>query len=394
NKIKYKGIEIFIFAIILLIIWVVVSLIKNQILAQNVAGTQTGVKRTYFNIFNNILIFFTTIIFFSTQYYKISVEKLIKTILYVTVVIGFVRIFTYHFGLPTPLLTGFFAYNTGTMQMGGGEIAQRFAGLDYATAIGLPALFALYIYKNKLNFFILITFLIFLFLSGGRTTMIGATVAVIVFSILFLPKNLIYLIVAAGIFFTIAMIILPQGFLEGQATRLSTLHQSGFMGVDVWRGTAWYMFLKSFLANPIFGKGIGDYYGFIYSPVPLTEQFARAQLFSGGHGCYFSLLGIFGLGGIIYFLIMVFGGIILSFRKIKEYLDIDRDKTAIAIFCFIQLAILSFVFITGYNGTANVTFLFYLVGLICSIRVMENNPRFNQGENEEYRLSFNQREVE
>ncbi len=89
------------------------------------------------------------------------------------------------------------------------------------------------------------------------------------------------------------------------------------MGQDPWRGMAWYLDFKSFSAHPILGKGITDYIGFIYSTAPGTESFARKQLFAGGHGAYFSLLSTFGIGGILYFIIILWGGVILSFQKNK-----------------------------------------------------------------------------
>ena len=384
KTLKFKGIGIFIFAFSILIIWSIVSYINNEILAQiNIIGAETRIKRLYFDMFNNILLFFTTVIFFASQYEKISVEKFLKAILYVTLLIGFVRIYTFLHQIDTPLVAGFFNYNTGGVKNVGG-VAQRFAGLDYATMIGIPALFGLYVYKNKLNFFLLIIFLVFLFLSGSRTVMVGFTLSIVIFSFLFLPKNFIYFIVSGCILFLIAVIFLPQTFFEGQVTRLSSFQNAGFLGQDIWRGTAWYLYLKSFIANPIFGKGISDYTGFIYSSFPGTEHFVRQQLFSGGHGAYFSLLGIFGIGGITYFVILVYGGIILSFKKIKQYAAFNQDKTAIAIFCFMLLIISAVYSITGPNGFSDVPHIFYTVGLICAIRVMENSSEKIQDKNENY----------
>src|SRR3989337_3734028 len=67
KTLKFKGIGIFIFALSILIIWVIVSYINNEILAQKIIiGGNTGIRRTYFDIFNSILVFFTTVIFFAS----------------------------------------------------------------------------------------------------------------------------------------------------------------------------------------------------------------------------------------------------------------------------------------------------------------------------------------
>ena len=374
KSIRFKGLEIFIFALFLLITWVLISYINNEIFSNvTVSGSKASTKRAYFEIFNNVLIFFTTIIFLASYYQEMNIEKLLKTILYCTLIIGFVRIFAFYLNIDAPLLGGIFNYNPESA-MSAGLSAQRLLGLDYTAAIGIPAIFSLYIYKNKLNFFILFILLAFLFLSGGRTTMIGVFISIVIFSIVFLPKNFVYFIIASGFIFLIAIFFLPHSFFENKINRLSTMQETGFMGQDIWRGTAWYFFLKNFVANPIFGKGIGNFTSFIYSTVPGTEYFVRQQMIMGGHGSYFSLLGTLGLGGITYFLIMVFGGIILSFKKIKHYLEIDQDKTAIAVFSFMVLINISVILITGMNGLTDIPFVFYLVGLICSIRVIENFP--------------------
>ena len=218
KKLRFNGIGIFIFALSILIIWVIVSYINNEILAQKIRIINaTGIRRTYFGIFNHILVFFTTVIFFASQYEKISVEKLLKAILYVTLLIGFVRIYTFVNQINTPLMTGFFNYNTAG-EVNAAGVAQRFAGLDLAAMIGIPALFGLYIYRNKINFIVLFILLTFLFLSGGRTAMVGFFVSVVIFSFLFLRRNFIYLIIAVGLFFVFAVLFLRLNFLEGLIT--------------------------------------------------------------------------------------------------------------------------------------------------------------------------------
>jgi hypothetical protein len=384
KKLKLKGIEIFNFALLILIMWAIVSIINNEIIKQKIViGGETGTKRAYFDIFNNVLIFFTTIIYFVINYRDIDIQRFLKTILYISLAVGVVRGMTFYLRITTPLIGGIFTYDP-ISSVSEGLKAQRLLGLDYVADIGIPALFSLYVFKNRINLIALFILLIFLFLSGGRTTMIGVTLSIVIFSILFLPKNFIYFIIVGCVLLLVAVVFLPQGFLQSKATRLSTMEQTGFMGQDMWRGTAWYFYFKNFIIHPIFGKGIGNYTGFIYSTFPGTEDFVREQMVSGGHGSYFSALGIFGLGGIVYLIILIFGGIILSFRKIKQNINLDHNKTAISVFCFMVLINFSILLITGFNGLTDIPFIFYCVGLICSIKVLENNPFLNQDINEDY----------
>ena len=324
--VKYRGIEIFVFATIILAVWTMISFVNNEILSTvTVSGEAGGTRRTYFDIFNNILIFYTTIIFFATQYEKLDVEKILTVVLYSSVLIGIVRAAAFYLRMKTPLLSGIFDYNPAS-EIDLGTSAQRLLGLDFVAAIGISAQFALYIYKKKFKLVVLFILLIYLFLSGGRTAMIGVVISISIFSLLFLPKNFVYFIVSGGLLLLIAFAFLPEGFLQSKLTRLSTVEQAGFLGQDIWRGTAWYFFLKNFAAHPIIGKGIGNYSGFIYSTFPGTEGFVRHQMASGGHGSYISLLSTLGLGGILYFLIMILGGIILSLKKSNKICCLIKRK--------------------------------------------------------------------
>jgi hypothetical protein len=369
SNINFKGIGIFIFALIILIIWIFISYFNNEIFSHAIINNHSsGIRRTYFGILNNILIFFVTVIFFISYNEQISIEKLLKTILTITIIIGIIRAFTFQYDINTPLLAGGFAYNPSKYGS-----YQRFAGLDVVGLIGVPTVFSLYIYKTKLNIITFIILLIFIFLSGGRATLIGMVISVIIFSLVFFPKNLIYLTIGIAITFIAGILFLPESYFTGQLERFSTLQQSGFMGMDEWRGTAWLFFIKNFQASPIFGKGIGDYVGFIYSSAPDAEEFTRNQLFAGGHGSYLSLLSTLGIGGLFYFIIMLFGGIVLSFKNIRLYKNKNIQFTSLSVFVFMLLLNASITFIVGFNGLTDVQFMFFMVGLICGLRLVETN---------------------
>ncbi len=370
---KFKGIEIFLFAIIILVTWTVISYVKYEIMIEPIKqiGEKKGIFRLYFTIFNNVLLFFTTIIFGSAYFENIDFKKFFRILLFTSISIGILRIFSYFFSFQIPLLAGTFSYDPNAMKDYGG-IAYRFGGLAEAATLGVPALFSYYIMNRKMNILALMIVLVFVFLSGGRTVMAGVFFSIIIFSFLFLPKNFIYLISAGGLFLILVSLFAPENVLKGQFTRLTTLSAGNFMGQDAWRGLAWQFYIENFNKNPIFGKGIGAYTGFIYSSFEGAKDFTSAMLFTGGHGSYLSLLSTFGLGGITYFLIMLYGGIYLSFRKIKQNLSRDPIKTSIGVFCFMLLLIKAVDFITGGDGLSEATIMFYCVGFICSLTVLQN----------------------
>ncbi|MBK9282715.1 MAG: O-antigen ligase family protein [Sphingobacteriaceae bacterium] len=375
--IKFKGIEIFIFAILILITWTIISFVNYEMLYQPVINTlsKTGTKRLYFNIINNIVLFFTIIIFAVVYYEKLDFKKFFKILVYFSVSIGILRIFSYFFSFSIPLLYGTFRYDPNAMTSYGG-IAYRFGGLAEVVTFGVPALFAYYVFEKKMKFISLMILLLCVLLSGGRTTMAGVFFSIILFSILFLPKNFIYLVVTCGIFFILFSLFAPQKVLEGQFNRLTTFKLGNFMGQDAWRGLAWKYYLDNFQKNPVFGKGIVTYQGYIYSSEEGEKEgakdFTSAMLFSGGHGSYFSLLSTFGLGGITYFLIMIIAGIFLSIRKINQHINSDSNKTAIAVFCFMLIIIKSVDYITGGDGLVDATILFYATGLVASLTVLQH----------------------
>lgn len=370
---KFRGVELFFVAIAILIIWTLASYIKYELLADQVKqiGEKRGIFRLYFTIFNNILLFFTILIFSSAFYEQIDFGKYIKIILVIAIYLGIIRIFSYFFSFQIPFMSGTFKYDPNAMRSYGG-IAYRFGGLSEVVTIGIPALFSYYIVNGKMKLFSLLLLLLFVFLSGGRTVMAGVFFSIVVFSFLFLPRNFIYLITTIGIFLILVTLFAPESVLKGQFARLTTLNAGNFMGQDAWRGLAWQFYLENFYKNPIWGKGIGAYSGFIYSSFEGAKDFTIQMLFTGGHGSYLSLLSTFGLGGITYFLIMLWGGAYLSYRKIKQYLNIDKSKTAIAVFCFMLLLIKSVDFTTGGDGLSEATIMFFTVGFICSLTVLQN----------------------
>lgn len=376
KKLNFNGLQIFIFAIIILVIWATISYFQNEILTtyKNNNISNSGKTRVYFAIINDIILYFSVSVFLVQYFDQIDFQKFFKILLNVALFLGFLRIIAHFLDFNIPFLSGAFDYGGEygkyrKIEYGG--TAYRLGGLSEVVIIGIPSLFAIYVVDKKINYFALLALMFFLFLSGGRTVLIGTFVSIFFISFFFFPKNFIYLIGVGALFVIAAAIFLPESVLQGQTGRMTTLDAGNFMGQDAFRGLAWKFYLDTFWENPIFGKGINVYSGFIFSSVRNAEEFARNLLFAGGHGSYFSLLAIFGIGGFTYFILFEFGALILSFSKIKYFLDTNQTLTSISVFAFMMLIIKSFDFITSLNGI-NVPILFYLAGVISSVKIYQN----------------------
>lgn len=371
NKvINFHGTKTFLLALAILVTWLIYSYFNNQIFSDSATiGSEVGTKRLYYSIFINILNFFSVIMFLYKNITEIEIEKWIKVIIGFSVLIGIVRVFAYFLDFDTPLIAGSFDYNPGGGTRYGG-IAYRIGGLTDVAAIGMAGVIAQYYLTKKLPIIPIMLFLGVLFLSGGRTILVGLSVAVFLYSIFFMSKNLVYITVILAVTSVIILIVAPNKLLEGQLGRLSSF-EGGIQQQDKGRFMSYKLSFENFKKNPIFGKGIGVYKGFISATNEREVEFVRHQLFAGGHGSYISILGTLGIGGIFYLSIMVFGGILLSFKKIRDYFYLNPNLAAIATFTFILLLIKSIYYITSQSGL-NDPSLFFLTGLAAAIRVLEN----------------------
>lgn len=373
--IRFKGTEIIILALIVLVVWTLISLLNNEIFNDTFIYQEAkqGTKRLYFNIFNNILLFFTTALYASVYHREIDFEKFFKILLGTAISLGAIRVLTYFLGVKIPFLSGIFDYggefNKGLQRYGG--TAYRLGGLTDIVIVGIPALFALVVLRKKMNWVALVILLLFLFLSGGRTVMVGIIFSIVAFSIFFYPRYLVYLVSGGIIFITAASLILPESLITGQTGRLTKFSDGAYIGADNARAMSWKLYLENFQSNPIFGKGIKQYDGFFYSSDEEIKRFASVQIIAGGHGSYFSIMSTFGLGGLLYFLTFIFGGLLISYKRIRDNTNVNLKLTAGAVFTFLILMAKSFDFITSGNGLSH-PILFYSVGFIISFTLLKN----------------------
>ena len=134
----------------------------------------------------------------------------------------------------------------------------------------------------------------------------------------------------------------------------------GFAEQDTFRSVTYDYYIKSFLANPLFGKGIGYSPGIIVGS-SRESDFVYQQLMQGGHGAYLSMLGIWGLGGLGFLISMLGGGIYNSILLIKM-----KQHEQLGVFCFFYLVVLSINFISGGNGYSSME-MWLLCGWVAAL---------------------------
>lgn len=371
-----RGAELFVFAIMILLVWAVYSYIRNPVLGKTLGGGDEirGGLSLYYGLFINILLFFSIILFLLANLEKIDFNKWLNVLIIFSLATGIIRVATYFLGISTPLLAG--AFNYGGVYSQYGSTAYRIGGLTEVAWLGLSAILAKSYLTNKLNFSFLIIFLFFMIISGGRTILIGISIALMLYTLFFNKSLLKYSAILAVGLVVFSILFVPKEYFVGQIERITNF-EGGIQKQDPSRTQYYVKSIENFKNNPVFGKGIALSNDFIYNNNKKVSEFVREQLFSGGHGSYISLLSTFGAGGLLYFLIMVFGGIIVSFKTAREQISSDNDFIIIPIFTLIFLIITSVYSITSNNGFSDPT-MFFSVALLASNKIFLNQNKISE----------------
>ncbi len=351
--------KLFYFAISLLIFSAFISFAKQPVGSEKLFGAQEGQGgiSIYTEIAINCLIFFTLIRY--VRLVNIDFYELFKILLLFSLIVGYFRLAGVYYGFDVPFVYGRFRYGDDfsySLQ------AHRIGGLEQAAIYGIVSLLVILNY-SKYNFKYIIAFSLFIFLqinSGGRTSFFVLLIIIITYLTLFMKKklNLFIGITAAVLIF---LLLVPQDLLNSQFSRILSI-EGGIQGQDNWRSTAYFYYLQNFLTNPIFGTGIQSA---VYLGSDSLGDFLSSQLRGGGHGAYVSILSTFGLVGLTYLLIFVFGGIIVSWKELQLKLFTKNEKLMI-LFIFLMLISNSITYYTGYNGYNDST-LFCFTGLLVGI---------------------------
>jgi hypothetical protein len=370
---------LFLAAVAVLGLWSIVNYIRNPVLGSISFGSdsQEGGIRNYYFIFVGITTFLCSLWFFT--YKELNVKRWLLTLIVICLIIGDLRIIGYFQNFEIPLLGGTFKFGMYKQMKFMEEKQIGIGGLREMAAFGISLMITiLYNWKWSIySILALINSLAFVILGGGRSNFIGVIFAISSFIFLFKRRYLWPAIL-------LLLILIPLLYLSGLKTSESEFGRAFVFegGIKEQSSDRYYTFMymwEVFKTSPIFGKGIG------YTKVDLRDVSAgRANTASekiltkiiearlsgaGGHGAYLSMMSIFGIGGIFFLIVMLFGGIYYAYRIIRERSELSGDAQ-LALFAFLYLLILAVTFVAGGNGHDDFG-LWFLAGMIAGLKAKE-----------------------
>ena len=160
--------------------------------------------------------------------------------------------------------------------------------------------------------------------------------------------------------------------LPNQLNRLFAI-KGGYAQQSLGRYYTFIYYWEIFKEYPIFGKGIGYLENITISGSKYSD-FISLQVGSGGHGSYLSILTIFGIGGIFFLTVTLFGSIYYSYRIFKRDIGF-QDNAKLGLFAFLYLIVLSIAFVVGGSGY-NIMELWLLSGMIAGINAKVENKLY------------------
>jgi len=338
---------------LILLVWAVISFFRNPFTLDLNDHDSKMIVSAYLTIANGTFIFFSILYFFSIK--NLDQNKFLIFIVLSSLTFGLTRLICYFTNIEIPIFGGSFRFAGEAMF--GDTRAYRIGGLDHCLILGVSALFAFSIDKLNLSKIIFtVSFLILFYFGGGRTIVFGLLISSFFYFFLFNRKfSIIYfcIIMICAILFLLIIQYLP---VSGQIKRITSI-VGGLERLDPLRAVTNEYYVKLFLQNPIFGKGIGIYQGMVdYYP-----DFVLEQLRAGGHCAYLSIISIFGLGGAIFLIIFLLVGLVRSYR-----LAFSNPQNKLIVFIMIYLITVSFYFTTsgsGYNDFA----LYFNIGMLSGL---------------------------
>ena len=314
---------------------------------------QKGI-RAYYQIFAGIFLFFCAFLYF--KHYQFNQERLFKYFIVLALTVGLLRLLGFYYSFILPFVSGVFKFAEDV-----GQSYTRIGGLNEMTLLGIASVLAVSC-KKKITLWMQAVLLLFSFLlipAGGRTYFFAIVGSLVLYFTIFERRRILnytpyFILIIAAL---VAISVTPK--FSSQIERLFGIG-GGFAAQDPFRSATYDYYIKSFLINPLFGKGIG------YAPEIIVgsvreRDFVYQQLLQGGHGAYLSMLGLWGTGGLIFLISMLVGGIYYSILliKIKQY-----EQTGI--FCFYYLVVLSINFISVGDGYSSME-MWLLCGLVAAL---------------------------
>ncbi len=340
------------------------------------ASQKGGGIRAYLVIISGISTFFVGFWFF--KYEKINAGRCLLVLMLITLVLGNLKIA----GFSIPMMGRGYLI-PGLIEEGG---FVKIGGLRNLSIIGFPVLFSFY-YRRKWNAFpilLLINLIAFCVLGGGRAIFAGIVVATGLYYALINRKHLLPVIAIVLMVSSIYVLILSNSdFNKSEFSRVIYV-EGGLKKQNEQRYYSYLYMWEIFKKHPVFGKGIGfgnisrqdDF--FKEHPAALKE-FKTLELFTvqGSHGSYMSILSIFGMGGIYFLFVMVFGGMYYAYR-IAVRKNSSDEEVRIAVFVFVYLGIMSIHLYTGGNGYNNRD-VWFLPGVIAGLLARDEANKSKNG---------------
>jgi hypothetical protein len=350
--------RLFVSAILVLLIWAGVNYAINPVSSQEMlgAGTQGGGLRGYYLICMGTCVFFAAAWFSQQDQADQIWISFLKVLLIACLVLGVLRIFSFFLEFDLPLIYGTFRYAEDS------PFYFRIGGLSDTAGPGMMALIALQYKKpwSAKHFVLFLAFLGLAFLSGGRAFAIGLLCALAGF-FLIMERMKLGWVLGAG--FIAAIILFGLGEHEeiiGQISRLGGL-KGGLRYQDLTRLELYEVMWELFMAHPIWGKGIGMTYN-----IGSMDEFINLQLTGGGHGAYLSMFLLFGIGGMFFLIIMLFGAIGRGVRYLKAGMNYSQQLEQCVVFVTFYLIIRAVEYIPGGNGYGDMT-LYLLTGTLAGL---------------------------
>jgi O-antigen ligase len=369
--------SLFFSAIVVIAIWAMVNYFLHPVSGQTSFGTSFESRglRNYFLIFVGITTFLSSFWFF--RYRELDTKRWFYFLIAITLLMGYLRVIGYYDKFYIPIF-----HKNAQSLLGSSAGYLRITISGAMGALGIALLMCLS-YRGKWKFLhsvLFVAYTILMILSAGRATAFGLLAGIIIY-ILFVNKRyfipLLLSVLLVIIVFNIMSVFVN---LRGQTNRLINVKTVSPGSFSSRYYTTLYA-LKLFSENPFFGKGIhhvkideeDEYLRNLLKDknkwdAMYLRKHIQGQIFGGGHGSYTSIMLTFGLGGIFFIIVMVFGGIYHAYKTFKVYEKSDSQIVRLALFGFIYMVMLSLFLIPGGNGY-NDTRLWFLVGMIAGLKV-------------------------
>lgn len=374
HKLATKNSLIFIIALSILLVWAFIGYHNNSfsLFSLDLYDSESKlILRSYLAILAGIMTFFCSQWYFSLKPY--DEDKILRVIIYSALTIGVVRVLGYFSNFDIPFLGADFRTPDEELRLT--PISGRIGGSDIYITLGITSLIA-YSFK-RVSTSKIILFIVFFMLSilgGGRTVLAALMLSFTLYLAVFYRKYLFPFLIVCILLFSLfygATEYIPTMGKEARVARIG-----GSLGKqDELRLITYQYYWDTFLKNPLFGKGIGSYKG----RVTEHPDWVLTELRDGGHGAYLSMLCIFGIGGIIFISIMIFGGIIKTYRFLSQnnLIKLSFPYQRLLLFIMLFLTTKAFYFVFCETGYMSITVYFVvgmLVGLLAKTKIESQYP--------------------